>query len=173
MSVQLTVGDEIALIAAVLTGIAVTVALWQLRDSHKAAAVQMAQSNQYAKGQNWLLLRSVLTHYDDVHAKLRPSGDWYESSMKPDTTEDWARTELYMGVFEFAKELTDTGMLDREHLRDWYRYRIKNLLANPRIVQYKLIDHADGWRRFLGLCEDLKLQLPRPVAVGPFLRSLS
>jgi hypothetical protein len=179
---DLTPGDRIALSGAVLTLIAVLIAMWQLRDSHKtameqmhanneAASRQMKASNQYARGQNWLLFRNTITHYDDIHANFRPRGAWYESRTKPDTVEEWARVELYMGLFEFQDELMDNEMLDPVQVRDWYYYRIENILQNPRVVKYKLRDNAEGWRRFLKLCDRLGLKLPEQTGqLPPFIR---
>ena len=53
----LSTADKLTLIATIATLVAVLVAIWQLRESNKTA-----------RGQFWLMLRSVLTQYDDIHA---------------------------------------------------------------------------------------------------------
>jgi hypothetical protein len=179
---HLSPGDWIALGGAVLTLIAVLIALRQLRDSHKiameqmranneAASKQMKASNQYARGQNWLLFRNTITHYDDIHANFRPQGAWCESRTKPDTVEEWARVELYMGLFEFLEVLMAKEMLIPVQVKDWYYYRIENILQNPRVVKYKLRDNAGGWLYFLKLRDRLCLKLPDETGeLAPFIR---
>jgi len=162
--------DFVVLIGTLLALIAIAVALMQLKDAHNTAARQMEASNQYAIAQNWIALRAILTAYDDIHANLRPRGSWHASKEKPDTIQDWARTELYMGTFEFMEELADKNMLDLRHIVDWYKYRVENILGNPKIVKYKLIENADGWVRFHKLCERLKLKIPKEQrGLAPFI----
>jgi hypothetical protein len=178
---DLTNGDWIALSGTVLTVIVIGIALWQLKDSHntalrqmksssETASKQMEASNQYAKVQNWLLLRNVLTHYDDIHANFRPDGAWYRSTLKPDNVSDWARVELYMGVFEFIDELIDNDTFDSEHMKYWYIYRLRNIVQNPRVVKYKLQDNADGWLHFLKLCSRFGVTFTCPTEkLPPFI----
>jgi hypothetical protein len=162
--------DVVVLIGILLALAAIVVALLQLKDAHKTAAEQMEASNQYAIAQNWIALRAILTAYDDIHANLRPRGNWHRSKEKPDTVQDWARTELYMGTFEFMEELVEKKMLDLDHVKDWYKYRVENILLNPRIAKYKLVDNSDSWRRFDKLRVLLELPEPkRQEALAPFI----
>jgi hypothetical protein len=163
--------DFVTAIGTLLALIAIVVALLQLRDAHQTAASQMETSNQYAIAQNWIALRSILTVYDDIHANLRPSGSWHKSKEKPDTVQDWARTELYMGTFEFMEDLVEQNMLDLHHIVHWYKYRVENILLNPRIVKYNLIDNPSGWVRFVRLCQRLDLETPREQpGLAPYIR---
>jgi hypothetical protein len=152
--------NTLTLITTVATFLAVLVAIWQLRDTNKTV-----------KGQFWLMLRSVMTQYDDIHANFRPRGKWHGSSTHPDTVSDWARTELYMGLLEYCDELIADGLLDKRHFKNWYEYRIRNLLSNPRVVTYKLHDNADGWQKFYILCKRISINIP-PATKGlsPFIR---
>ena len=154
--------DKLTLIATVATLIAVLIAIWQLRDTNKTT-----------KGQCWLMLRGVMTQYDDIHANFRPRGKWHASKMQPATVNDWARTELYMGLIEYCNWLIGEGLLDSEHFKKWYEYRIKNLLLNPRVVKYKLHDNAAGWTEFYDLCERrLAIKIPKPIeGLPPFIRA--
>jgi hypothetical protein len=163
--------DIAVLIGILLALAAIVVALLQLKDAHKTAAEQMDASNQYAIAQNWIALRAILTTYDDIHANLRPRGNWHRSKEKPDTVQDWARTELYMGTFEFMEELVEKKMLDLDHVNDWYRYRVEHIILNPRIARYKLIDYSDSWRRFNKLRVIFGLPEPkRQEGLAPFIR---
>jgi len=117
----------LTLIATVATFLAVLVAIWQLRDTKKIAQAQF-----------WLMLRGVMTQYDDIHANFRPRGKWHGSSTQPDTVNDWARTELYMGLLEYCDELLADGLLHQANFKTLHAYRTRNLLSNPRVVTYKL-----------------------------------
>ena len=75
------------------------------------------------------------------------------------------------GIIRIQEELMDNEMLDAVQVRDWYNYRIENILQNPRVVKYKLRDNAKGWRRFLKLCCRLGLKLPEETGeLPPFIR---
>jgi hypothetical protein len=112
-----------------------------------------------------------MTQYDDIHANFRPLGEWHGSSTLPNKVDDWAWTELYMGLLEYCDTLIERGLLDEQHFNDWYAYRIRNLLSNPRVVTYKLHDNADGWRVFYALCKRLRIVIP-PATKGlaPFIQ---
>src|SRR2546423_11688399 len=55
----------------------------------------------------WLDLRSQFAKHDEVHRNLRPGGKWstvpvLNSEVEgpgPETVEDWAAVESYMGLF--------------------------------------------------------------------------
>jgi hypothetical protein len=122
---------------------------------------QLGDSNRYAVAQNWITIRAILTEYDDIHANLRPGGNWHASKEKPDTIADWARTELYMGTYELMEVLMSKKLLEYEQIAKFYKYRVGNIIANPKIVKYKLIDNADRWPDFRNLCDRLELRLPK------------
>jgi hypothetical protein len=151
--------DKLTLFGTAATFAAVLVAIWQLRDANKTAV-----------GQFWLTLRGVITEYDDIHANFRPRGRWHGSTTLPNQVNDWARTELYMGLLEYCNTLMDQDLLDRKHFRDWYAYRIRNLLSNPRVITYKLHDNAEGWKEFHALCKRLRIKIPEPaMGLAPFI----
>jgi hypothetical protein len=117
---------------------------------------------QTTKAQFWVLIRSVFAWYDDVHAKFRPEGEWHwtKTQKGPSTAEEWARTEVYMGMFEYCEDLIKAGLLDQHQFSESYRYRIGNIVANPVVVSEKLCAHKKDWRRFIELCVRLKIELP-------------
>jgi hypothetical protein len=63
------------------------------------------------------MVRGVLANYDDVHANLRPKGIWAPrkgemySPRGPKKAAEWARVELYMGMFEYCETLIRRGLL--------------------------------------------------------------
>ena len=76
-----------------------------------------------------------------------------------------------MGTFEFMEDLVEQNMLDLHHIVHWYKYRVENILLNPRIVKYNLIDNPDGWVRFLKLCQRLDLDPPKEqTGLAPYIR---
>jgi hypothetical protein len=169
---DLKVVDIAALMGTMAALIAIAVALWQLRDSHVSATKQLEASNKYAIAQNWLAVRAILSNYDDIHVNLRPRGDWHQSLAKPDTVKDWARTELYMGTLEFVEDLMSKDLLEHQQIADWYRYRVRNILCNPRIVKFKLIENAKDWARFHRLRDRLGLSMPEEKeGLLPFIAS--
>lgn len=152
--------DTLTLVGLVLALIGIGVALAQLHRSNRIAQIQ-----------TWLTLRDLLTNYDEVHANLRRRGKWWASHDEPNTVEDWAKVETYMGLFEYFKVLFDNNMLSKDDVIRGYRYRIGNILANPRIVTYKLHEQADGWRNFIAVCRVLRLPIPPPTrGLAPFIR---
>jgi hypothetical protein len=104
----------------------------------------------------WLKLRDDFSKYDVVHLRLRPGGDW-STGKGPDGVEEWASVEGYMGLFEHCESMLGQGLLDSKVFSESFRYRIVNVVANSTIKQAKLIERADGWQRFLELCERLEV----------------
>ena len=105
----------------------------------------------------WLRLRDDFANYDDVHLNLRPGGDWSDTKKGPESTEDWAKVEGYMGLFEHCESMLSQGLLNQKVFSESFRYRIVNLVANPIINKAKLIERADGWSRFINLCSRLNI----------------
>lgn len=152
----MTLSDQLALVGVIVTVIGVIVALIGIG----VAVWQMFRANRIAQVQSWLTLRDLMANYDDVHANLRPAGKWHASLEEPHIVEEWAKVETYMGLFEYCKELIDAGLLRKDEFKRWYLYRLSNLLANPRIVTYKLHQRRGGWTDFIVQCEILEKEIP-------------
>jgi hypothetical protein len=153
---NLTTGDQIATVGLVLAIIAAILALIQLR-----------RGNRIARSQSWLALRDIMTNYEDVIANFRPGGKWCKSENEPHTPEEWSTIETYMGTFEYCKRMLEAKILDREEFLASYQFRITNLLANPRVVKYKLTDEANGWVDFITLCKHMNIPIPEPAMQLP------
>jgi hypothetical protein len=108
----------------------------------------------------WLDLRDRFARHDEVHRRLRPGGSWASGS-GPETSEDWAMVEAYMGLFEHCEVMIDQRLIDQKTFQEIYAYRLKNIVANEVIRQEKLIRLASGWQRFLALLRRAKVHLPR------------
>jgi hypothetical protein len=94
--------------------------LREAANESRAIAVLLAEtekgdkrSTEIARGQFMIMTRGVLTNYDDIHANFRPGGlwDWSKTRKGPETATEWARTELYMGTFEFCETMLEVGYL--------------------------------------------------------------
>jgi hypothetical protein len=134
------------------------------------AAKEAKRSTEIARGQFLILTRGVLANYDDIHANFRPGGlwDWSKTGKGPETAAEWARTELYMGTFEFCETMLDAGYLDPLEASASYRYRIQNIVSNPIVVRQKLELRRPGWTKFIKLCDRLGVRIePSDIKLGP------
>jgi len=135
-------------------------------DSQLLAVEEAKKGTEIAKAQFWVMVRGVLANYDDVHAKLRNDGVWARhetgrySTFGPVDPEEWARVELYMGMFEYCEILISRGLLDPEDFFRAYEYRLENLLQNAVIVEEKLHKLKGGWNDFWHLCERFNINIP-------------
>ncbi|OGB26649.1 MAG: hypothetical protein A3I66_03655 [Burkholderiales bacterium RIFCSPLOWO2_02_FULL_57_36] len=69
----------------------------------------------------------------------------------PETPEDWAGVESYMGLFEHCEIMLEQRLIDERTFREIYSYRLRNIVANDVIRVAKLERLAAGWPRFLAL----------------------
>ncbi|TSD89991.1 hypothetical protein FFK22_004085 [Mycobacterium sp. KBS0706] len=143
-------------ISIIITIIGLPLLGLQLRNS----SIQEERIENTTKAQLLLELRAITHNYQNVHCNLRPHGLWSKSIYLPNTVEDWCLVETYMGVFEHVEGLIEKDLISIDEFRDLFQYRLHNLLSNPRIVKYKLMDEKDGWVRFLNLIKRLEIQLP-------------
>jgi hypothetical protein len=134
------VGVAGGLFALVFTGITILDAQKQAGEN---AAIFRAQFS--------ILLRQVFTAYDDLHTNFRPGGPWHGPDKYPPLA-DWARIELYMGLFEHCDRLLKEGLIDEQEFAAAYGYRLKNLLTNDWVVKVKLESIRPGWKGFINLC---------------------
>ena len=156
-------------IAATIGVAAIVYAIKTLRaavQSLRLAADEAKRSTEVARAQFWVMVRGVLANYDDVHAKLRPEGIWgvqnneNYSQRGPQSAEQWARVELYMGMFEYCETLIAHDLLKKEDFRDAYQYRLRNLVSNAVIVEKKLLDRRPDWIKFCDLCHRFNVHIP-------------
>jgi len=112
------------------------------------------------QAQFWLQLRDDFARYDQIHLYLRPGGIWTKDGQGPQSVEEWAQLEGYMGLFEHCESMLRQGLLDEKVFIDSFKYRVVNIYSNPTIKKAKLIDRAAGWTRFLELGERLGIERP-------------
>lgn len=119
------------------------------------AAQQIHQNTLVARGQFWLELEKMFYSHDEVHLNLRPGGKWAGTGAGPDSPQEWAKLEDYMGLFEHCEVLLGKGLIDRNTFSSIFAYRLTNILANPRIVEAKLGLERESWTDFVKLLERL------------------
>jgi hypothetical protein len=135
-----TYSKDIATIVGVL--IAAGALVFTARNSRSTARATRAKF--------WLDLREMFYRFDDVHRKLRPGGQWHGAG-GPKTVDEWAEVESYMGLFEHCEAMLEQHLIDEALFRDIYEYRLRNIEANDIIRIGKLIQNAQGWKRFHAL----------------------
>jgi hypothetical protein len=110
----------------------------------------------------------ALRDFDDVHAALQPGGPGWFGPGDERRREKWIPVERYMGAFERVQAVMELGLVEAELIESLYGYRIGNLVADPVIYRYKLVENADGWRRFIELWRVLdaahRKRTKRPLA---------
>ncbi len=121
-------------------------------------AYQIHQSTKISRGQFWLELEKMFAQHDDVHIKLRPGGEWTANDAGPETAEDWAKVEDYMGLFEHCELMLRKRLIDRETFGLIFSYRLNNIVANRIIVNAKLRQEGKSWQAFIRLLKRLKVE---------------
>jgi hypothetical protein len=106
----------------------------------------------------WLDLRAGFARHDEVHKRLRPGGDWFESPTHPSTHTEFAEVESYMGLLEYCEIMMSDRLIDEETFRRLYSYRLYNILNNPMIFTNKLVIERDNWTDFLALCHRMEIE---------------
>jgi hypothetical protein len=71
-----------------------------------------------------------------------------------------------MGTFEYCESLIRTGFLDEKEFCKAYRHRLEYIVANPIILQEKLINWGQSWVDFGDICKRCGIKLP-PGAYVP------
>ena len=97
----------------------------------------------------WLDLRSAFEKHE-VHRKLRPGGEW-DNNAGPNTPDDYALVEAYMGLFEHCEVMLSERLIDERTFRDIYRYRLENLIHNDWVRVEKVCRRGDRWKNFIAL----------------------
>ena len=130
----------------------------QLRASRSAAdATRKTNESAFL-----LTLEDQFRHHWNVHLALR-GGDWSGAEQGPESNEEWARVESYMGLFERLNILNRNEVLSLQYIEQFYGYRLRNVWANEIIRVEKLCKRASGWRDFIELSDKLGItRVPCP-----------
>lgn len=109
----------------------------------------------------WLELEKMSKAHDKVHLNLRPGGDWSDGVSCPKKPEEWLALEDYMGFFEYCEIMMKMKLIDVSTFSDIFLYRLRNIVKNRSIVDYKLLRKAEYWRNFLNLLKRFDIHLPQ------------
>jgi hypothetical protein len=146
--------------AALAAAIGLAYAGLQLRAARQSAegARREAESGRRTTESQFLLaLEDQFRVHWDVHVALRPGGEWTAAGTGPESNQDWARVESYMGLFERLNILHRNGVLPLPYIRQFYRYRLRNIWANQVIRSNKMEAHPEGWRDLIELSHKLDI----------------
>jgi hypothetical protein len=145
-------------VGAPLAAVGVIVAAVQLRGQRRATEAQLV-----------LELDELFKAHDKTHRKFRPGeveatddvGRWWGKNAEgPDSAQDWADVEAYMGLFERVSRMIEDGLIKEKTFNVLYGYRIKNILSNQRVVQKKLVERGEYWEHFIDLARRSGYQVP-------------
>jgi hypothetical protein len=125
------------------------------------AALNLLVGTRTNRAKFWLELRSAFAKHDDVHRNLRPGGTWANDA-GPDTPEEYAQVEAYMGLFEHCEIMLSQRLIDEVTFREIYRYRLENLVANTWVREEKLCRRSAGWKRFIALLGRMEVKYECP-----------
>jgi hypothetical protein len=141
-------GQLSSIVAAVIAILGFPVIFLQLR----VAGQQRHDAIKLSGTQVLLAVDAVLAVYQDINRNLRPGGDWYRSTEHPNDDE-LPLVEPYLGLFERLWIAYSIGQIDIATIEHLYGYRIRNIWANPRLVETKLQNKRlrGGWSMFVAL----------------------
>ena len=140
-----------SILANISTTIAVGIGAWQL-----------ILGRSIAKAQFLLELERMSKYFDDIHIKLRPSGDWQPLNGMGMTLEDLTEEQIailedYMGFFEHCNYLLKKGVIEFEMFNNIFGYRVENLVSSGLVREKIKVDGEESWSEFIELCERLGL----------------
>lgn len=112
--------------------------------------LQIKSSKNIEEAKLWLELREIFRNHNEVHIKLRNGGEWTKENQNPETVEDWAAVDAYLGQFEICERLLSKKLIDSETFKAQYEYRLKNIVDNKAIVK-KILAEKGSWLNFIDL----------------------
>lgn len=130
--------------------------LWYTARQLTYTGEQLHESRLSSRGTFLLELDAAFERHAKTHRRLR-GGEWATPGAGPESVQDWADVEAYVGLFERVEVLLDSGILDAPLVNDLYGYRVVNIVENDRIRR-KLIREAGGWSLFLSLKRRLEAE---------------
>jgi hypothetical protein len=119
------------------------------------AKEQLFLGRRVALGNQLFRIDEALEQHRDIHAKLRPGGEWSNGKHGPQTQDDWIAVERYMGLFERIQVLVQAKVVDIGTVDRLDGYRLFNIVDNPLIFQEKFVELGYGCRDFIKLWKAL------------------
>ncbi len=147
--------EIIELIANLVTIIGLPIAIVSILYS----MASLLQTKKIEEGKFLIELRKMFADHNHVHYKLRYGGEWSQGNNPiPNDTEEWAKIDSYLGLFELCEILIQNGSLSPEHFSSQYKYRLENIIASNQIV-LKIRDERDYWTNLLRIINRVALNL--------------
>ncbi|NDJ76833.1 MAG: hypothetical protein GYB65_11285, partial [Chloroflexi bacterium] len=130
------------------------------REANRAVAEQLQLSRTIALGEFLLNVDKMFDQHQEVHLALRPGGKWSQKGNAPQSGEEWAKVEDYMGLMEQYYVLVDKGIIDKEIVRHFIKYRLQNIFNNETIRKTRLEDPTQRyrWTQFIAFCKLLEIE---------------
>jgi hypothetical protein len=147
--------ETFELIANIVTIIGLPIAIISILFS----LASLRQTKKIEEGKFLIELRKMFAQHDHVHYKLRNGGEWtIGNNPIPDETEEWAKIDSYLGLFELCEILIQNGSLSQDHFSSQYKYRLENIIASNQIV-LKIRDERNYWTNLFRIINRVSLNI--------------
>jgi len=144
-------------------------ALWYASKQVKLGREQRRDASSSGLGQFLLQLDDAMQRHQAAHLKLRPGGEWYNSTDRPADNE-MAEAIAYMGLFERVNIMIDLKLLPASVVNRLYGYRVGNIWANDRLMCEKLVKLSGQWQDFLNLVKSMEKERNEEYVPGRWMR---
>jgi hypothetical protein len=117
--------------------------------------VQLIKGNKEKSISNVIALKNEMSRYDNIHFKLLPDGEWVNLEetyfLEPGyDLEIFGQLVSYLGLFEVASEMIETGLLTRKQFKTFFQYRFNNIFNNDALAKY-ISAYPQDWRTLIEL----------------------
>lgn len=117
--------------------------------------MQLVKGNKEKSISNIIALKNEMSRYDNIHFKLLPDGEWENLKetyfLEPGyDLEIFGQLVSYLGLFEVASEMIETGLLNRKQFKTFFKYRFNNIIKNKAVAKYISVD-AQNWKNLIKL----------------------
>ncbi len=118
---------------------------------------QLKSQSKESQARFWLDLNSEFRNYDSAYTALRPRGIW--STKGPDSNDDWANIDQYLGLFEHCEMLISKKLISKDFFERSYKVPLQNAIQN-RYIWLKLEEEKEYWEDLGKLCSRLSIHNP-------------
>ncbi len=122
------------------------------------AIVQLRNQSRDSRTNVMFQLMQMFRDYDDIQVAFRPGGKWNDKC--PETAEDWARIDNYLGLYEHCEVLIQLNRIEPEFFERAYRVPLENALLHSD-VQHKLQGEYECWHDLWALCKRYNIGIPK------------
>lgn len=107
---------------------------------------------------NALELKKALNDFKEINHKLFPGGEWNEGSFDfyQISNDEFSDFNSYVGYFEIAKFMIDSGSLSKREFETFFLYRLSNI-ANCPAVMKNIYQNIESWTNLIALMQMFNL----------------